>query len=376
MSGMISKIKVTGYLMYLLIVILIVPEILLRALGFHGENDKREFIRYDEKLGWSLIPNKDATDTGFEWSIKYHINEDGIREKSNIGNKAKDRYRILILGDSFTEGYGIHQDKRFSYLTETICNRSGRKRVEIINAGIRGYNLTQYYILLQQLNPKYKPDLVIIAATSGDLDVVNNKMLMDADVVYQYYKPYYNLENGGLALKGIPPPMPDISLLRNDKLEFLKTLPRKHSALYNFLRIISDNNAFLKKTGVLLRLKKNTSKYLELENDEYSGEAMRANKEINEEVSSAIIKEIVNMLGSGGSRLLVFLVADDRYGTDTSFYRKLNTKLGFFYGDFSELCEEYRRDKKKYCFRFDKHFNEKGNALIAKTLADFLEKIF
>ena len=124
----------------------------------------------------------------------------------------------------------------------------------------------------------------------------------------------------------------------------------------------------------MLRLKKDTSKYLELENDEYIGEVMRANKEINEEVSSVIIKEIVNMLGSSGSRLLVFLLIDDKYGTNASFYRKLNTKLSFFYGDFSKLCEEYRRDKKKYCFRFDKHFNEKGNALVAKTLADFFEK--
>ena len=363
---MVKGIKRICYITYLLAAIVIVPEISLRILGFHGESDKRDFIQYDKKLGWSLIPNANVVDTGFEWKVHYSINEDGFREISNIGDKSKGVYRILILGDSFTEGYGVEQDERFSYLAENLLNEMGKK-VEVINAGVRAYNFTQYHILLQSLYPKYRPDLVVVATVNGDLDVISNTMFMESDIVCRYYKPYYSLEYGQLVLKGVPPPKPDTAVFRTDKLDKLKAFLRRYSALYGFLRITSDNNAFLKKIGTMLRLKKNTAGYLEDVRD-----ASRTNRELNEKVSAAIIKEMYGMLNNNGSSLLIFLLRDDQLNSDANYYERLSGELGFLYADFYKLCLEYRKTPLTYLFRFDRHFNKYGNELAAKTLVGFL----
>lgn len=347
-----------------------IPEITLRLLGFRGESDSSNFIQYDAILGWSFIPNTNVTVMGFEWKILYSINEDGLRQSSNIKNKEKGLYRILILGDSNTEGYGIRQNRRFSNLVEVMFNKEN-KRVEVINAGVRGYNLTQYYLSFQRLYKKYKPELVMIAASMGDLDVAGNNIFTESDKLY--YRPYYNLENGGLVLKGVPVPHPD-SVFKYDKLETFKRYLRRNSALYGFLRMFTDKNTFLRKLGILLRIKKDVSWKQKITKslDSPLYDRMLLNKQMNERVASAIINEIYNILRQNGGRLLIFLLGDDSLNTNELYYKKMSKDLGIFYTGLSEVSKEYKDNKKKYHFRFDGHFNEKGNLLIAKLLYDFL----
>ena len=168
-------------------------------------------------------------------------------------------------------------------------------------------------------------------------------------------------------LKGVPPPKPDTAVFRTDKLDKLKAFLRRYSALYGFLRITSDNNAFLKKIGTMLRLKKNTAGYLEDVRD-----ASRTNRELNEKVSAAIIKEMYGMLNNNGSSLLIFLLRDDQLNSDANYYERLSGELGFLYADFYKLCPEYRKNPLTHLFRFDRHFNKYGNELAAKALAGFL----
>ncbi len=359
-----------NYIIYLLIVLLLIPEIILRLLGFHGENNSREFIQHDALLGWSFIPNTNVTVTGIEWRIKYLINEDGLRERMNIKNQEKGSYRILILGDSLTEGYGIRQNKRFSNLVEAMFTKENKK-IEIINAGVKGYNLAQYYLFFQRLYKKYKPDLVIIAAVKGDLDVANNSIFPESDELY--YRPYYNLENGQLVLKGVPIPYPN-KPFRDDKLGIFKRYLRQYSVLYSFLRMASDRNIFLKKTGILLRIKKDVFKSPRYAESLYdpSYDYMLLNKQMNEKVSTAIIKKIYNTIKQNQGNLLIFLLTDDILNTNTVFYRKLCSDLGIFYADFLELNQVYRNNKSRYHFKFDGHFNEEGDLLIAKSLYKFL----
>jgi len=254
---MAKLVKIAVYIVYVIIVALVLSEVSLRILGFYSVS-KEELIEYNEILGWSFISNKTAINTELEWKVDYRINEDGLRERSNIKKKTDNLYRILILGDSFTEGVGIRQNKRFSYLTETLCNEKSSGKIEVINGGVRGYNLTQYYILFRTLYKKYEPNLVIIAADGGDLDVMSDCTWFGA---VKYYRPYYNLENGHLVLKGIPVPEPDRHMCKNDKLEVFKKYLR-YSILYCFLRTVSSRNVFLKKTFELLHLKKDPTSVL------------------------------------------------------------------------------------------------------------------
>jgi len=370
-------IKIISYIVYLLLALLIIPEVSLRVLGFHGESDYGRLIKYDEALGWSFIPNTDIADISFEWKVRYHINEDGFREKSGIKEKTEGIYRILILGDSFTEGFGIRQNKRFSFLTESLLNKNNRK-VEIINLGVRGYNLAQYYGVFQTAYKKYKPDLVIIAAILADLDVVTDACPLAAGMICG--RPHYHLQDGQLILDGIPVFKPyRHELLKNDKLELFKERYLRHSAAWAFLKALIARNHFLKKIYMPLKLEKDFSKYPEYKKlfkhiYNVRSDPMLYDKEMNEKISVAILKDMFDTFKGGGGKLLVFLLTDDKLNTNARFYKRLSDDTGFFYASFPELSDEYKKNKRKYHFNFDLHFNERGNALVAESLADFLKK--
>jgi len=357
--------------------LLIIPEVSLRILGFHGESGNGRLIKYDEALGWLFIPSIDIADTSFEWNVRYHINEDGFRERSGIKEKAGDVYRILILGDSFTEGFGIRQNKRFSYLTESLLNKNGQK-TEIINLGVRGYNLAQYYGVFQRVYGKYKPDLVIIAAVSADLDVVTDACPLEVGMMC--FRPHYHLQDKQLILDGVPVPKPyRHNILGNDKLAFFKERYLRHSAAWFFLNALSWKNHFLKKIFMALKLEKDPSEYPEYEKllkhiYNIASDPMLYDKEMNEKISAAILEDMFNTLKEGGGKLLVFLLTDDKLDTNERFYKRLSDDAGFFYAGFAGLSDEYKKNRRKYHFKFDLHFNEQGNVLVAESLADFLEK--
>ena len=54
----------------------------------------------------------------------------------NVGN----RIRILCIGDSFTWGFGSSSDESYPSRLEALINTSGRRKCEVINAGIPGMN--------------------------------------------------------------------------------------------------------------------------------------------------------------------------------------------------------------------------------------------
>lgn len=85
--------------------------------------------------------------------------------------------RILVLGDSLTEGYGVSKESAFPALLERKF-KEDKKSVIVINAGISGSTTASGYSRLKwQL--KNKPDYMILALGANDglrgLPVVETK---------------------------------------------------------------------------------------------------------------------------------------------------------------------------------------------------------
>lgn len=99
--------------------------------------------------------------------IKIHYNSIGL-VGSEIPPKKDGVIRVLGFGDSITEGTYLPQNVRYLHLLETILNRRTGKRVEVLNAGVSGYNSWQELALLRQLVPKLKPDVVLIGICIND----------------------------------------------------------------------------------------------------------------------------------------------------------------------------------------------------------------
>jgi hypothetical protein len=78
----------------------------------------------------------------------------GFRLKHDLEIKPTDTTRILMLGDSFTQGNEVSQT--FSQLLAAKLN------AQVINAGIRGGSPLQYYLWLKTEGLKFNPDFVVV----------------------------------------------------------------------------------------------------------------------------------------------------------------------------------------------------------------------
>ena len=108
-----------------------------------------------------------------EYKYELNTNSEGLRDREYTATKSDREYRIIGLGDSFTEGRGVCSDSTWEKFLERGLNRKIKnKKITVINAGIAGSDLFFEYLLLKKRLLKYNPDLVILAINSSDIEDV------------------------------------------------------------------------------------------------------------------------------------------------------------------------------------------------------------
>jgi len=153
-------------------------------------DEKIACYRYDEELGW--FP-RESSKSVYSGAVDSDVisNSDGFRDVEH--NPSSNKPGLAYFGDSFVWGYDVKQDKR---LTEVASKMM--PDWNIYNFGVSGYGTDQEYLLLQKFFPKYLPKIVVLVVHSND-DADNA-----ANIRYNYRKPYYELIDGNLNLKGQP----------------------------------------------------------------------------------------------------------------------------------------------------------------------------
>ena len=92
------------------------------------------------------------------------LNSLGFRDRE-IGPKDPGRYRIAIVGDSFTFGNGVEEPDRFSNLIQGVLG----PQYEVLNFGHPGNNLPDHLIELD-LVLKLSPDFVLLQLYENDFE--------------------------------------------------------------------------------------------------------------------------------------------------------------------------------------------------------------
>ena len=233
---------------------LLAGEAALRVLHSGDVRDHRLFTTYHPVLGWTKIPNKSGIHSAPEYRVTEAINSEGIRGPEYSRVKRPGERRILVLGDSFAEGYTVEFEELFSeVLKRRLNSRAGAKDYyEVINTGTGGYSTDQELLLFQKLGKGYHPDTTIL-------------MFVDNDVFYNNapsyprgYKPLFRLENGALRLTNVPVPWPPpgdaSSPMRPPSAGGLKAWLGEHSRLYALLSEQAHRNPMLHTLAVNLRL--------------------------------------------------------------------------------------------------------------------------
>ncbi|TLY33805.1 MAG: hypothetical protein E6K56_00080 [Ignavibacteria bacterium] len=104
-----------------------------------------------------------------EFSVEYVVSEEGFRDEVTHSRPKPDSVlRILLLGDSFTWGAGVAYGGIWPVVFERRCLADGLP-VDVIKAGVSGYDTRQEVIYLERLLPKYRPNIVILAFLPNDL---------------------------------------------------------------------------------------------------------------------------------------------------------------------------------------------------------------
>jgi lysophospholipase L1-like esterase len=100
----------------------------------------------------------------------YRTNSHGLRGPERTIPKPSGVFRIALVGDSVVEGMGLGQE-------DTIASQLDRvlegRNIEVVNAGVRGYNTQAEVELLRLRVLSYEPDVTIVVFTRNDHQSLN-----------------------------------------------------------------------------------------------------------------------------------------------------------------------------------------------------------
>jgi len=185
----------------------------------------REFFETsDPVLHHRLIPDARGRQKTMEFDAPYEINSLGLRDREFPRAKPVGAKRILVLGDSFTEGVGVGGTETFCSLLQGRLDTAGLGRWQVINAGVASYSPLLEYLYLKTQGLALEPDLVLL-----------NLDLSDIYDDFDYAKlAEYDAHGEPVAVHGDPPPEAGPWPIR--LLVGIKDLAKYQTRTYNFVR--------------------------------------------------------------------------------------------------------------------------------------------
>jgi hypothetical protein len=166
-------------------------------LRFTGRNHPH-FYMLDPLVGWRPRPAIAGWYLG-EVENYVAINHEGYRDVDHALAKPAGIYRILLLGDSMSEGVEVALDELYWKQLEALltqCVALAGRRIEVISLAVNGYGTAQEYLTLRERGLKYQPDLVLLAFFTGN-DFTDNLKALGS----HRDRPYFKLREGRLALE-------------------------------------------------------------------------------------------------------------------------------------------------------------------------------
>ncbi len=256
---------------------------------FLTEGNQYVFFEFDKMLGWRGKPDSSGSfNREGEFKTFVKINSQGLRDMEYSIEKPADSFRVAVLGDSFTWGFGVENEEIY---TEVLERELG-DGFEVINFGISGFGRGQQLLLLESEVLEYEPDAVVVLAYPGN-DLYDN---IADDPQYEIYpRPAFSLdEKGQLQIKGQP--------IKNPSGDFSERLFMRHTG--KWMRYYSRSYLFRIAYHLVNDVKKSwqhdPSGYLA---DIYLAEKMPLLEE-QKRVESAILAKMKTLLDKRGIPML------------------------------------------------------------------------
>ena len=155
-------------------------EVALRVIFAHSLDFSMEMWKYAVKLkrpvanpelSFAHAPNRSA----FLMGVPVSINSEGLRDREFSFEKPTGVYRVMMLGDSTTFGWGVKEENTAAKFLERKLNAdlpAGYNRAEVMNTGVGNYDTVQEVTYYETIGWKYHPDLVVLVFFINDPEPV------------------------------------------------------------------------------------------------------------------------------------------------------------------------------------------------------------
>jgi len=116
-------------------------------------NNTPMVVDIDSLFGAWHYPNSSYRHIAPCFDVRYFFNSNGARDKEREREVKKNR--VLMIGDSFVEGYGVDTSGRISNVLENLLD------VEVLNFGVSGFSPTQMTLLYEKFGNAFNHNIVI-----------------------------------------------------------------------------------------------------------------------------------------------------------------------------------------------------------------------
>ncbi len=129
------------------------------------------FFEPNQDFGWFHIPTRQGWQATREFRVWISINRLGLRDTEHTYEKPAHVYRILLLGDSFTEALQVPLQDTLGKRLESAynANRKSERQYEVINGGVSRFGTDNELLFYQYEGARYRPDLVILFFYHNDV---------------------------------------------------------------------------------------------------------------------------------------------------------------------------------------------------------------
>lgn len=119
-------------------------------------------------LSYAHAPNQREIRKTVEFEVSFETNRHGLRYPDVPVAKPAGEVRVLLVGDSFTEGVGVAAHETFGARLEARLTRPERP-VRFLNGGLAGRGPLEYGRFFLNVGLRFEPDTLLICLFANDV---------------------------------------------------------------------------------------------------------------------------------------------------------------------------------------------------------------
>lgn len=156
-----------------IIIFLLLGELLARVLW---KDETVLYPRYHTQVRYGpyqlrrIRPGSEFFHTSIDGRWRFRTNNRGFRATEDYAyEKPAGVFRVLVVGDSHTQGYEVDQHETFCAVLERSLELRGLD-AQVMNAGVAGFSNAEELLLLEEEGLRYDLDLAVVAFYGNDFD--------------------------------------------------------------------------------------------------------------------------------------------------------------------------------------------------------------